>query len=589
MRQVSVDYSNTQNLINNLRSILRNLDNEKREVNSALRELYDLENYYYNKGEIVQELEYRQRKISRDIESTEELIDNISRFLNEVKETDGNLANKFKQDIKAYAKKNNIDLVSDFERFLNKLQTGLDIVGCLPVIGDIADAINGVISLARGDIGTALISFIAVVPFVGDAAKGLKYLDKASDLLKLGDKVVDIGKATAKNVAKKAKKAVKKEVLGIVAKGEKEFKNVLEATLDLGKNDYISWIKDKGKVLLNTVNDKLPDSIALCLDGGCLMGETLVKTLEGLKPIREIEIGDLVLSKNEKLGIKEYKKVTEIHKNSTYESCILRTKNSIIEATTGHLFMIKDRWWTAAIDIRENDYIELSKGNYERIIEVEFKEIKYPVKVYNLTVEDNHNYYSGKDELLTHNMTTIKKCKYVKINETNIDVSFNRKSKFNKDEYVRQLKNQEEGINNLTLKEFIDNSDNYLDRRKKTGSGRANEGTKEQIRARDKFFKNKVFELIENGKSIKEAKEEVRSMMNDLAALHDPDQIAGGNPDKILGLGDKRINQSIGSQWRGRINSIDEKIRNIANAYSTKELENIRIGDVIKITLKILE
>lgn len=31
--------------------------------------------------------------------------------------------------------------------------------------------------------------------------------------------------------------------------------------------------------------------------------------------------------------------------------------------------------------------------------------------------------------------------------------------------------------------------------------------------------------------------------MNDLAALHDPDQIAGCNPDKISGLGDKRINQ----------------------------------------------
>lgn len=411
MRQVSIDYSNTQNLINNLRSILRNLDNEKREVNSALRELYDLENYYYNKGEIVQELEYRQRKISKDIESTEELINNISRFLNEVKETDGNLANKFKQDIKAYAKKNNIDLVSDFERFLNKLQTGLDIVGCLPVIGDIADAINGVISLARGDIGTALISFIAVVPFVGDAAKGLKYLDKASGLLKLGDKAVDIGKATAKNASKKVSKTVKKEVLGIIGKGEKAFKNVLEATLDLGKNDYISWIKDKGKVLLNTVNDRLPDSIALCLDGGCLTSETLVKTLEGFKPIREIVIGDLVLSKNEKLGIEEYKKVTEIHRNSTYESCILSTKNSIIEATTGHLFMIKGKWWTAAIDIKENDYIELSNGNYEEILEIEYKENKYPIKVYNLTVEDNHNYYIGENKVLTHNMNTIKNCK----------------------------------------------------------------------------------------------------------------------------------------------------------------------------------
>lgn len=35
-------------------------------------ELYDLENYYYNKGEIVEELEYRQIKISKDIQSTEE-------------------------------------------------------------------------------------------------------------------------------------------------------------------------------------------------------------------------------------------------------------------------------------------------------------------------------------------------------------------------------------------------------------------------------------------------------------------------------------------------------------------------------------
>ncbi|WP_415331149.1 DNA/RNA non-specific endonuclease [Clostridium perfringens] len=411
MRQVSVDYSNTQNLINNLRSILRNLDNEKREVNSALRELYDLENYYYNKGEIVQELEYRQRKISRDIESIEELIDNISRFLNEVKETDGNLANKFKQDIKAYAKKNNIDLVSDFERFLNKLQTGLDIVGCLPVIGDIADAINGVISLARGDIGTALISFIAVVPFVGDAAKGLKYLDKASDLLKLGDKVVDIGKATVKNAAKKVSKTVKKEVLGIAVKGEKAFKNVLEATLELGKNDYVTWIKNKGEVVLNTINDKLPGNIQLCLNNGCLVGDTLVKTKEGLKEIREIKVGELVLSKNEELGITEYKKVTEIHINSSYESCIIKTQNSIIESTTGHLFMIKDRWWTAAIDIKENDCIELSKGSYEDILEIEYRENKYPVKVYNLTIEDNHNYFVEKDEILTHNTLLKRNCK----------------------------------------------------------------------------------------------------------------------------------------------------------------------------------
>ena len=33
--------------------------------------MYDLENYYYNKGEIVRELEYRERQIYKDIENTE--------------------------------------------------------------------------------------------------------------------------------------------------------------------------------------------------------------------------------------------------------------------------------------------------------------------------------------------------------------------------------------------------------------------------------------------------------------------------------------------------------------------------------------
>lgn len=48
MRRVEIDYSNTNNIINNLRSIVRNLESEQRKIKSALSELYDLENYYYN-------------------------------------------------------------------------------------------------------------------------------------------------------------------------------------------------------------------------------------------------------------------------------------------------------------------------------------------------------------------------------------------------------------------------------------------------------------------------------------------------------------------------------------------------------------
>lgn len=33
------------------------------------------------------------------------------------------------------------------------------------------------------------------------------------------------------------------------------------------------------------------------------------------------------------------------------------------------------------------------------------------------------------------------------------------------------------------------------------------------------------------------------------AALHDPDQVAGGNPEGVTGLGNREINSEIGRQW----------------------------------------
>ncbi|WP_250675736.1 polymorphic toxin-type HINT domain-containing protein [Paraclostridium ghonii] len=411
MRRIQIDYGNTNNIINNLKNIVINLENEKIQIKNALNELHDLENYYHSKGEILRELEYRERQVSKDIEDTQILIENINAFSTKVKEVDENLANKFKQDVDKYSKENNIEITNELDVFLNKVQVGLDVIGLVPLVGDICDGINGVISLARGDIPGATISFVAMIPFIGDSVKGLKYMDKASDLLKLGDKVVDIGKATAKVCDKKLVKLAKKETLEIISKGEKEFKKVLEATLDLGKNDYVVWIKNKGEVPLNTVTDELSKDIQVCINNGCLVGDTLVKTIDGLKVIKEIKVGDLVLSKNEELGITEYKKVKEIHKNSTYESCIIKTKNSIIEGTTGHLFMIKDKWWTPALEIKENDYIELANRSYEKIIGVEYRYREYPINTYNLTVEDNHNYFAGENEVLTHNTLLKKNCK----------------------------------------------------------------------------------------------------------------------------------------------------------------------------------
>lgn len=198
MRTISIDYQNTSVLINNLKSILNNLEYEQREIKKSLNELYDLENYYSNKYVIIQELENRERQIYKDIQNTEELINNVYSFSNSVRETDERLASKFKQDIKTYAKENNIEIISGFEKFINGLQVALDGAGLFPIVGEPADIVNGLIYLLRGKWSDALISFAAILPMAGDSLKGVRYLDDAKDLLELGDKVVDLEKNSKK-------------------------------------------------------------------------------------------------------------------------------------------------------------------------------------------------------------------------------------------------------------------------------------------------------------------------------------------------------------------------------------------------------
>ena len=45
--------------------------------------------------------------------------------------------------------------------------------------------------------------------------------------------------------------------------------------------------------------------------------------------------------------------------------------------------------------------------------------------------------------------------------------------------------------------------------------------------------------------------------MSKLAALHEPDLISGGK-DIVTKLGDRSVNSSIGTQWKTRIDSLDE-------------------------------
>jgi len=79
-----------------------------------------------------------------------------------------------------------------WDKWINATQTALDIAGMVPAVGELADCLNGAISLARGNYADAALSFAAMIPGIGAAATVLKYADKVKDVTKKTEGVYDL-------------------------------------------------------------------------------------------------------------------------------------------------------------------------------------------------------------------------------------------------------------------------------------------------------------------------------------------------------------------------------------------------------------
>jgi hypothetical protein len=141
-------------------------------------------------------------------------------------------------------------------------------------------------------------------------------------------------------------------------------------------------------------------------------------------------------------------------------------------------------------------------------------------------------------------------------------VTFKCYKKYNLAAYKAQVKGQETGMKALTVQEFLDNRARY------EKEGRSEEGSAEQERLRAKWRKK----LTDEGKS----KKEIDAVMDALAALHEPDQIAGGTP-VCEELGDRRINSSIGSQWKSKIGTIQAAAEKVAAKMRKKWKMNVEL------------
>ena len=154
----------------------------------------------------------------------------------------------------------------------------------------------------------------------------------------------------------------------------------------------------------------------------------------------------------------------------------------------------------------------------------------------------------------------------VKRIEKQAEVKFKIKEKFDVTEYKRQLQNQENGLNKMTIQEYLDNIENY----KKNGRGTESVKIQKQIRNIEKA--KKISELRKKGFSSEDAEKLAEEWIKTQSALHNPDMNAGGNPLDVTDVGDARINSSIGSQWRnGNTELLETQIRSSIKSIEPKD------------------
>jgi len=85
------------------------------------------------------------------------------------------------------------------------IQSTLDAISLIPVVGDVAAGASGLIDLGKGNLGGAAISFASLIPIAGEAgaaakvtakfAKKLEELAKVAKIAKIGEVSADILKA----------------------------------------------------------------------------------------------------------------------------------------------------------------------------------------------------------------------------------------------------------------------------------------------------------------------------------------------------------------------------------------------------------
>ena len=135
----------------------------------------------------------------------------------------------------------------------------------------------------------------------------------------------------------------------------------------------------------------------------CFKAGTKILYNDGsLRDIEKVSIGDTVKTFNLETSTIENSLVSNTITRSTSEIYKLSFGSDTVYVTAEHPFYVKNQGWVKVCNLRIGQLLVTSDEGKEPEIEM-IEKLNEKMTVYNITVEDNHNYFVGNQRILVYN------------------------------------------------------------------------------------------------------------------------------------------------------------------------------------------